>query len=162
METEEQARVEILQKRSRQSFENVIIPALIGGLTGIMTQFMIDGDILSNPWGEGSYLSTIWNMHAALLCVAVTGPLSMTVHFLRKERKAELLEFLLGGAFLLVVAALLSTMRGCGAFVLVFIWFIASGTWSRYELPPFRLGFWWGLGLVVGALSGVLAMDLRT
>ena len=162
METEEQVRIEILQKRSRQSFENVIIPALIGGLTGIMTQFMIDGDILPDPWDEGSYLSTIWNMHAALLCVAVTGPLSMTVHFLRNERKAELAEFLLGAAFLLVVAALLSTMRGCGAFVLVFIWFIASGTWARYELPPFRLGFWWGLGLVVGALSGVLAMDLRT
>ncbi len=158
----EQARIEILQNRSRQSFENVIIPAVIGGITGIITQFLIDGDILSNPWGEDTYLSSIWNMHAALICVAITGLLSMTAFFLLKERKSELLEFLLGGAFLLASAFLLSSMRGCGVFVLVFVWFVASGTWSRYELPPFRLGFWWGLGLVVGALSGVLAMDLRT
>ena len=47
MEMGEQARIEILQNRSRQSFENVIIPAVIGGITGIITQFLIDGDILS-------------------------------------------------------------------------------------------------------------------
>ncbi len=162
METEGQAHIELLQKRSRQSFENVIIPALIGGLTGLVTQFMIDGGILSDPWPDGSYLSSLWNLHAALICVAITGPITMTIHFLVKDRKSELLEFILGAGLLIFLAALLSTMRGCGAFVLVFIWFVASGSWSRYELPPFRLGFWWGLGLVVGALSGVLAMDLRT
>ena len=42
----------------------------------------------------------------------------------------------------------------------VLLWFYASMSWSQHDLPDFRLGFWAGMGCVVGALSGSIAISM--
>jgi uncharacterized membrane protein YfcA len=80
----------------------------------------------------------------------------------KKGRNSEVFEFMAGGFSAIILAFLMSSMAGCGAFILLLLWFMASGSWGKHELPAFRLGVWWGLGLVVGAFSGALALDLRS
>ena len=140
----------------------MLIPALVGAASGILAQMLIDSGRFVNPWSKDDYFHTIWNMHVALFCVAVIGLFTMLLFFLYKKRRSELVEFVAGGLSLMLLALLMTSMRGCGAFVLMLFWFAASGSWARHELPPFRLGVWWGMGLVIGALAGALAWDLRT
>ena len=162
MEEVDASRVVELEKRSKKSLPHVAIPSLVGAVTGMIAQLLIDSEHLPSPWRLDGYLDSIWNMHAALLCVAITGSLAMLAYWQYKGKQFSLTEFIMGGLSMIVFASLISSMRGCGAFLLLLLWFFSSASWGRYELPPFRLGVWWGMGFVVGALSGVLAMDLRT
>ncbi|MBT6971555.1 MAG: hypothetical protein HOA04_00445 [Euryarchaeota archaeon] len=147
---------------SKAAFVHVIIPAITGGICGLVAQSLIDSNKLASPWDKGDYLDSLWNMHVALLVVTIPGLVVMALWMAKKGRNSEVFEFMAGGFSAIILAFLMSSMAGCGAFILLLFWFMASGSWGKHELPAFRLGVWWGLGLVVGAFSGALALDLRS
>ena len=152
----------VLEKRSKMSLPHVVIPALTGGATGMFVQFLIDSGYFPSPWSLGTYLDSLWNVHVALIAVMISGSLAIFSYWSYKGKENSLFEFIIGSLAMVVLAMLISTMRGCGLFLLLLVWFFSSASWGRYEMPPFRLGVWWGMGLVIGSLSGVLALDLRT
>jgi hypothetical protein len=147
---------------SKAAFAHVLIPAITGGICGLVSQSLVDSGKLASPWDKGDYLHSLWNMHVALFIVTIPGLVVMAVWMAKKGRNSEILEFMAGGFSAIILAFLMSSMAGCGAFILLLFWFMASGSWGKHELPAFRLGFWWGLGLVVGAFSGALSLDLRS
>ena len=147
---------------SKAAFVHVIIPAITGGICGLVAQSLVDSGKLASPWDEGDYLYSLWNMHVALLLVTIPGLTMMAAWMAKQGRNSEILEFMTGGFSTIILAFLMSSMAGCGAFILMLFWFMASGSWGKHELPAFRLGVWWGLGLVVGAFSGAFALDIRS
>jgi len=147
---------------SKAAFVHVIIPAITGGICGLVAQSLVESGKLASPWDEGDYLSSLWNMHVALLIVTIPGLVVMAAWMAKQGRNSEILEFMVGGLSTIILAFLMSSMAGCGAFILMLFWFMASGSWGKHDLPAFRLGVWWGLGLVVGAFSGAFALDIRS
>ena len=49
----------VLEKYSKRSLPHVVIPALTGGATGMLVQFLIDSGYFPSPWSLGTYLDSL-------------------------------------------------------------------------------------------------------
>jgi hypothetical protein len=173
---------------SIEKFAQVIIPALLGGLFGALGQYSIIHGYVSTPLSPESYLGGVLEM-LVILGFAIPAIIIHTISQRSGSRAPEgpdpdvaeeeipteigmaeggmdegglyKMEFLGGGMAALLIFSLFGLLFAyCLLPVVVLFWFYASMSWSQHQLPDFRMGFWAGLGCVVGTLSGSIAVAM--
>jgi hypothetical protein len=141
---------------SIEKFGQVILPALLGGLLGALAQFSIMRGYVTTPFSSETYLGGVLEL---MVILAFSIPAIILHTISQRVEGLSKMEFLGGGLAALLIFSLFGLLFSyCLLPVVVLLWFYASMSWSQHELPDFRLGFWAGLGCVVGTLSGSIAM----
>ena len=162
---EDEERVEMIDEssdlvkqriRARESFRDVSLPAICGAIGGGIGTYAMES--VSMFTFADDYLGGVYKMNIVIVSSLVVGSVVMLMHAKRQDLSP--LEFLAGGWFLGLIALVLSFGLACGFVVLIFLWFYSSVSWPKHAIPPFRRGFFWGLGLVVGGLVGGLVCSV--
>lgn len=153
----------VASESSIEQFAQVILPALLGGVFGALGQYLTSHGYISTPLSTETYLGGVLEM---LVILSFSIP-AILIHSIAQrddgidEGGLSKLEFLAGGLAALVIFSFFGLLFSyCLVPVVVLLWFYASMSWSQHELPDFRLGFWAGMGCVVGTLSGSIAISM--
>ena len=153
----------VASESSIAQFAQVILPAILGGGFGALGQYSIIHGYISTPLSTETYLGGVIEM---LVILAFSIP-AILLHSISQsdggpdEDGLNKLEFLAGGLVALMIFSFFGLLFSyCLVPVAVLLWFYASMSWSQHDLPDFRLGFWAGMGCVVGTLSGSIAISM--
>ncbi|MCS5535270.1 MAG: hypothetical protein NZ802_05405, partial [Candidatus Poseidoniales archaeon] len=118
---------------------------------------------ISTPLSPETYLGGVLEM---LVILAFSIPAILIHSIVQSDVRLDegglnKLEFLAGGIAALMIFSFFGLLFSyCLVPVVVLLWFYASMSWSQHDLPDFRLGFWAGMGCVVGTLSGSIAISM--
>ena len=153
----------VASESSIAQFAQVILPALLGGVFGAIGQYSISHGYISTPLSPETYLGGVLEM---LVILAFSIPAILIHSIVQRDVRLDegglnKLEFLAGGIAALMIFSFFGLLFSyCLVPVVVLLWFYASMSWSQHNLPDFRLGFWAGMGCVVGTLSGSIAISM--
>ena len=142
-------------RSSSEKFEQVMLPATIGAFVGVLAQLSLSNGFFNSPYTPETYIGKIFDM---LVILSAVIPAIFLQTLIQRRNGINTKEFFLGGIAVLVAISIFGLMFSwCLIPVAVLLWFYASMSWSQHEMPDFRLGFWAGLGCIVGSLCGSIA-----
>lgn len=142
---------------ANQHFKNVFLPAIIGSSFGAIGQHFLGNGVINVANSFSPFLQIVSEL---LVIVAMTIPVIIILGLFHLQ-ESKFLDYI-GGAFtLLIPVVILSAMfPACLLPFAIMVWFYTSMSWSRYNLPDYRLGMWGGMGSLVGALVGAMAYTM--
>ena len=140
---------------SSRKFGQVFLPAVFGSMFGMFSQYLMTSGYLETPFSPETYLGSLLDLLVILVAaIPAIGIQTLT----QRNDEINLREFFFGGMTSLVLCSFFGLLFSyCLLPVCILLWFYSSMSWSKQDLPDFRLGFWAGLGCVVGALCGSIA-----
>ena len=138
------------------ALEPVVMPAFVGLLTGIITAIILEKFPGIMSWIDSGYMIGVFTLQAILLFTIPTGCIVSYIQSRRYNLNA--IEMFSGMIVFIIFGCMMSFAMGCGFLFLILLWLWASMYWWRYELPAFRLGLWYSMGICSSAMLGNLMM----
>lgn len=155
VDTSDNNTLSLASHSSSEKFEQVILPAIFGAFFGIIAQMSLSNGYIDIPYDSETYIGKIFDM---LVILSAVFPAIILQTLVQRRNDINTKEFFLGGIAVMVAITIFGLMFSwCLIPVAVLLWFYASMSWSQHEMPDFRLGFWAGLGCIVGSLCGSIA-----
>jgi len=136
--------------------EPVALPAFVGLFTGIITALILGKYPGIVSWIYSGYMEEVFTLQIILIFTIPAGYLLSV--FQSKKYNLNQIEMFSGMLVFIIFGCMASFAMGCGFLLIILLWLWASLYWWRYNLPSFRLGVWYSMGLCSSAMLGNLMM----
>ena len=141
---------------SKAKLEPVVLPTFAGLLTGIITALVLEKYPGIVSWLFSGYMEEVFTLQIILLFTIPAGYLISI--FQSRKYNLNQIEMFSGMLVFIIFGCMMSFAMGCGFLLIILLWLWASLYWWRYDLPSFRLGMWYSMGLCSSAMLGNLMM----
>jgi len=145
-----------VQELLEAKLEPVVLPAFVGFFTGVITALILEKYPGIFSWIYSGYLENVFTLQVILLFTIPSGYLISI--FQSRKYNLNQIEMFSGILVFIVFGCMMSFAMGCGFLLIILLWLWASLYWWRYELPSFRLGMWYSMGICSSAMLGNLLM----